>query len=536
MRRERSGTRPAPNPAIDDSAAVKYDGLVKQVRPCHRLFFALAGVLLLLCADLVVALPHLGAGSSSAAWFVTRRSGESPALLLMLREDPIGSIRPGIVLEPLPQAISARGMELLAVYAPFESGEGVSANGASRVLRAVRRFEAQAVTPNQTIIRGPRALPPIEGPGRLVGIVNTPTPAVLIEHDGDLRMLLLERGGWNQTRLPDDLRDYATLKLLPITGRPAILAHTPGSNEAWIHQYLPGEEAASPAQWNSRLLAFPPDAERVTVVDDQIFALARGESPDEVRIDAVRSESTITRARLSGVPGEFRVFGLANAIVLAWDAPEGEATAPMIAAVGLDGRILRQGAPATIVGPVTAEDVQLLLLVLASIFLTAVIFIARPGSRHESTFTIPERTALAPPSRRTLAAMIDLAPGLALGMSLDSGVLPVWGAERWIEGFVGVLLVLAVVTILHAGLSEAFTGRTLGKWICRCRTVSHDGGKPSLVQSFGRNAAKILCPPLALLTVLAPYAPNPGSFATRVVVKVPPESEPEPGSGGSDSP
>lgn len=540
MRRERSGRRSAPNTAIDDSAAVKYDGLVKQVRPRHRLFFVLAGVLVLLCADLVVALPHLGAGSSSVAWFVTRRSGESPALVLMMREDPIGSIRPGIALEPLPQAISALGMELLAVYAPFEPGDAASVEDApetsTRVLRAVRRFEAQAITPNQTIIRGPRALPPIEGPGRLVGIVNTPTPAVLIEHDGELRMLLLERGAWKQTRLPDDLEDDAALKLLPITGRPAILAHAPGSNEAWIHQYMPGEEDTSPAEWNSRVLAFPPDAERVVVVDDQIFAIARGESPDEVRIDAVRSESTITRARLSGVPGEFRVFGLANAIVLAWDASEGEATAPMIAAVGLDGRILRQGAPATIVGPVTAEDVQLLLLVLASIFLTAVIFIARPGSRYESTFTIPVNTALAPPSRRTLAAMIDLAPGLALGISLASGVLPVWGAERWIEGFVGVLLVLAVVTILHAGLSEAFTGRTLGKWICRCWTVSHNGGKPSLVQSFGRNSAKILCPPLALLTVLAPYAPNPGSFATRVVVKVPPESASEPGSGGSDSP
>ena len=501
----------------------------------------LASVLFLLCADSAGALSHLGAGSSSGAWFVTRRSDESPALLLMLREDPIGSIRPGIALEPLPQAISARGMELLAVYAPFESDRAGSED-APRILRAVRRFEAHAVTPTQTVIRGPRALPPIEGPGRLVGIVNTPIPAVLIEHERDLRMLLFERGEWRQARLPDDLGDDATLTLLPITGRAAILAHTPGTSEAWIHQYTPGGEATSPGRWNSRLLAFPSDAERVLVVDDQIFAIARGDTPDEVRIDAVRSESPITRARLSSIPGEFRAFGLANAIVLAWDAPEGEQGPPIIAAVGLDGRILRQAAPATVVGPVTAEDVQLLMLVLASIFLTAVIFIARPGSRHESTFAIPEKTALAPPARRTVAAMIDLAPGLALGMALDSGVLPVWGAEKWIDGVVGVLLVVAVVTIPHTALGEAFTGRTLGKWICRCRTVSHDGGNPSLVQSLGRNAAKILCPPLALLTVLAPYAPNPGSFATRVVVKIPPESEPPPeseresGSGGSDSP
>ena len=55
------------------------------------------------------------------------------------------------------------------------------------------------------------------------------------------------------------------------------------------------------------------------------------------------------------------------------------------------------------------------------------------------------------------------------------------------------------------------------------------GGSPTWPRSAARNAVKLLCPPLALLGLLAPGAPNPGSFDTAVIIRraEPPQTPPD---------
>ncbi len=469
----------------------------------------------------------LGGGSTSTAWFVTKRSDSPSALLLMLRDDPLGSIRPGVTIDPLPHAIAVRSLEAVAVY-PSYSASPQGESDEPGVMRAVRRYQAELLTPTQIILRGPDALPPITGPGDLLGLIYASAPTVLLRHESRLRLLIYHRGAWVELEAPPQVHSDARLTLLPMSGRPLIVAHSPDAHLADAFFFNPDSDESAGQSWTRRSIAVPIDTERLLVVDDQIISLARGSSPDELRIDVVRTDSAVTRTRLAGVPGDYLAFPLDGSIIITWSNPDDVNSAPIIAAVSLDGRVLREPAPAVVIGPVSPDDVQLLLLVLASIFLTAIIFIARPGARQDDSFVLPPDAALAPPWRRTTAAAIDLLPGLAVAYLLEADVLPPNPVSEWLDGVVGLILLVVVITIFHTSICEPIAGRTLGKWITRCRTISHNARRPSLLQALGRNAAKVLCPPLALLTVVAPYAPNPGSFATRVIVKI---SQP-----GSDHP
>lgn len=498
--------------------AVLYHHGVKKIFQFRSILTVLLSLFLAVCPEQAVG-SNLGAGSTKTAWFVTTRGEAPPALLLMLRDDPLGSIRPGVTIDPLPQLIAVRSLEAVAVYPSYLS-EPQGENGDPSVIRAVRSYQAELLTPTQVIVRGPDALPPITGPGDLLGLIYASAPTALLRHETKLRLLTHKRGAWVEIKTPSQINTSARLTLLPMSGRPLIVAHSPDAELATAFFFNADSDEPIRQSWTQRSIAVPQDTEQLLVVDDQIISLARGNTPDELRIDVVRTDSAVTRARLAGVPGDYLAFPLDGSIILTWTDPGDLSSAPIIAAVSLDGRVLRDPAPAVVVGPVSPEDVQLLLLVLASIFLTAIIFIARPGARQDDSFILPPDTALASPSRRTVAAAIDLLPGIVVAYLLEAGILPPNPVSEWLDGIVGVLLIIAVITVFHAAISESSSGRTLGKWITRCRTVSHTGGRPTVLQALGRNSAKVLCPPLALLTVVAPYAPNPGSFATRVVIRL----------------
>ncbi|NJL31861.1 MAG: RDD family protein [Phycisphaerales bacterium] len=83
--------------------------------------------------------------------------------------------------------------------------------------------------------------------------------------------------------------------------------------------------------------------------------------------------------------------------------------------------------------------------------------------------------------------------------------------------------------VLHTGLSELFTGRTLGKMICGLRVVNLQGQPPHLWQVLGRNALKVLdlvAWPLLILPIISPQRQRLGDMMAKTLVVMPTPPKP----------
>lgn len=139
---------------------------------------------------------------------------------------------------------------------------------------------------------------------------------------------------------------------------------------------------------------------------------------------------------------------------------------------------------------------------------------------------LPQSVALAPLHRRAFAAAIDLAPCMAVvaaafQVDVDRMIIkPSIVNAHWVD----LLPALTVIglNVTHTAVTEMFTGRSLGKWICQMRVVSLDGKAPDIWQALARNLMRsfdlIAWYILPIMMVLGPYRQRLGDMAARTLV------------------
>lgn len=169
---------------------------------------------------------------------------------------------------------------------------------------------------------------------------------------------------------------------------------------------------------------------------------------------------------------------------------------PQTTSMNLMGQLTHPSAPIVTEQPpqFVQNPGQMLLVgvVAISIFLMFVIWRRDPNL---DDVTLPKNRILADFGRRIGAAAIDLLPCVFVGM-LATGVDLTQLQHDWpgrsaswlamVPGFI-----IIALFVLHTGLSEMFTGKTIGKALCGIEVISTTGSPPNVWQVLARNALKI---------------------------------------------
>lgn len=182
--------------------------------------------------------------------------------------------------------------------------------------------------------------------------------------------------------------------------------------------------------------------------------------------------------------------------------------------------------PARNTVPISAARFRLFTLVL--IGLTVLLLLLTIRTSTDAPLTLPEGYALAEPSRRLIASLID---GLiaALLVSLVSGVrvMDLLTLRVLFDSGASWLLVPAVLFVgfVLGVAGESFTGRSLGKALTGCRVIratsdAEPGGpRPAgLGRSLVRNLIKWGLPPVSVLALVEPSGRSRADVVSGLVV------------------
>ncbi len=331
----------------------------------------------------------------------------------------------------------------------------------------------------------------------------------------------LTRDGWVRRALPAAIDEGNVWRLMAIDATPAIVEHT-GRDTARV--WLLGEEGA----WSAQVWAIPGDAH--AVVPSSGGVLVEMLNGGTASLLFVRGETAQARGSVEGAPPGHAMAPFGDGAVLIGVDRTGADPRLWGASLGGDGRVMHSGALKS-VAPINRRDVETLLMLIASAALTTVLFLLRIGHDASGVIVLPAGMSIASTWKRAGAMLIDLAPGLA-------GVAWLWpmpeggGSMSDLSMAYGPwpLMTVGAVMFLHSTLSEWLFGRTIGKAIAGCRTIStRTGGRPTLRQAAWRNFIKVACPPLGMVQAMTPGRPEPWGSDTTVVVPTPPEAGDGPG-------
>lgn len=459
------------------------------------------------------------AGGPDHAWFTLPVQPGGPTTAVTLYHIP-AEAEPGVarLVRTLPQSpvdIASMGDSAVLVYAS-QPGRP----------RPVRQLTASRLRPQWYVYTDPVPLPPLPGDGSFLGFVGHESgPVALMRSDEPRRAVLLRlvRQQWQALAPPLGLDSDTTWTLVALGPAIAIIEQRVVSEPTTLWVGSPDSDGA--VAWERRSVEIPASDE-IFAADAQLISMSRSrEGVLEVKLH--RGDHPLTIASFKDVPSSAVAVPVGDRITFAWEPPT-PSLRLMTRVVTLSGLVLHDGwAPLN--NPVSSGELQVLAAGLGSLILTVLVFLLKPD-RGASVLTLPKGASLAEPSRRLLATAIDLVPGLLLASAIwDNPEAPTQFAD------VGVLplAVVAGVTILHASLAEAIFGRTLGKTVLGCRTVTLHGERPRWSQALGRNLAKTLCPGLVVFVIANPFVPHPGSFGTVVILDSDDEDDPGAAPDGS---
>lgn len=450
--------------------------------------------------------------SPGPIWFTSDTIG-GPRVNLIFPSNAPGTFLFGADVARLPVAISAGGVRTLLV---FEVPGGT---------RPVRHGVVQTAPGNRLLGVELDPVPALPGDGTLAGVVSTTQGdfALLIDMQFPLpdedparfslrpALLMLEATRWRRVPLPEEIDRAHEWRLVAIGPAPAIIEHrAPAMSRVWVR----GEDGS----WSAQIWAIPRDARHVAPGAGGLVVERPGDG-GRPEFTFVRGESVIARGRLDDCPPDHGMGIMGDRIVVAGvDRSAGE---PRLYAgvIGPDGAVEYSGELRP-VSPISRRDVETLIVLIASAALTTILFLLRVGHEADGVMRIPVGYALAPTWKRAGAAMIDLAPALL-------GVMWFWPAPAPGSSMSDLTmaygpwppLTVGGIVFLHSTLGEWLFGRTIGKTIAGCRTVStKTARRPTLLQAAGRNFVKVACPPLAMVQAMSPGRPEPWGFSTTVVV------------------
>ncbi len=463
----------------------------------------------------------LSASSNDHAWVVLP-GAEHRAILLHIPGDALsGTVKrvPNVLTQPV--AIGAHDDALLLAY----EGERNKNERAYSIRRLRTVTIAGADHPGYS---RPMALPPLVVGGELVDLEQFDDAIWALVRVGDRTIaysLPPASQEWAAVELPGQI-ERAPSVFFPIgSGEPRVAARSSDiAPSIWVWRDAWELENTIDASW------------RVVYASGSSFTI--NESADgalSVRSTLAPGAPPIATIDLGGAsPGDVAVATLAGRIVLLWETENtsgGSASlaGPLHTVVVSTSAGILFDAPARTAPPVTTRQLEVLAFVVFSVAFAVGVFVLHPIRGNDSVVNLPPASSLAPPSRRIFAVMFDAMPALFIaswiwGKPLDE----LLSVELVLSNDAGIrpLLTAGVIMIVHSAVSEAVWGRTLGKWMTGCRTVSRRGGRPTLRVAFLRNTMKVLCPPVVFMSILNPGLPWPGSFGTYVIIP-PPDSQDE---------
>jgi hypothetical protein len=222
-----------------------------------------------------------------------------------------------------------------------------------------------------------------------------------------------------------------------------------------------------------------------------------------------------TRRMLCAIPSGAVVADIGGHVGGVWRDETGKLSARIVSLSGIQlfegtlgpGAILRPG------------ELQVLGLILASFLLTIVFFIWRPFESGIGVVDFPEGVALADPSRRLTAWVIDMSVSVLLAAAIWR-VSPFEVALIEPASSAGVFPTLTAIGlfIAHTSIAESSTGRSLGKALTRCRVVDRKGGHPPLGRTVLRSFIRGMCPALGTSLLMGPALREPWACGTYVVM------------------
>jgi hypothetical protein len=196
------------------------------------------------------------------------------------------------------------------------------------------------------------------------------------------------------------------------------------------------------------------------------------------------------------------------------------------------GRIMYQGRLIG-VAPVAPSDYRLMLMMMALVIGSVVLFIARPPGDAPEVH-LPKGCSLAGPARRAIAAGIDVLVALVAGgvvwrVAPATLLEPAWwgGSESW-----SVCLTALALLVCGCTLCESLIGKTVGKALVGCEVVSirtesgkSDGTTATPAAALLRNLLKWTVPLIALVGLLDPSRRHRADewASTAVIVREPPD-------------
>lgn len=474
-------------------------------------------------------LPSAGAGEHG--WFALpgQQRLNFPTLYHLPPNAEPGTVRGGPRLSEFPEALAAHGDRVVLVM-PRERVENdadtLGAEGAGAAARLIRRVQtirvaraaARGVWDYFPRGRDPVAMPSLPGRGELRGVAMTADALYALlqgapDDAGTRRdvLLVLDEGAreWRERPLPAGWVVEQPGSIISLGGRLALLQRS----TVW-------EVDQADGPWR-RTHTVEPIAGAVVAAAGSSIILARA-TPERITLELLRDDVVVPLGAVEHAPEDFAVIGGSDLITVVWRG-EGDATRLRAAVVSaISGDVLYDDVARTN-AVVTGREIQSLALLVGALMLTILVFVLRPDDALAGAIVIPEGYALASPLRRVGAVLLDLLPPLAVcaaafGVSgselLHAAVL---SDDATTRGALA-LGVAFMITGLHSVLGEWLFGRTLGKAVLRCRTLTTRGERPRLWQTGLRTLVKLLFPPFALFLFLDARRRHPGDLASGTVV------------------
>lgn len=494
-----------------------------------------------------VALPASGGGEHG--WFsLPGQAGLTfPALYHLPPGVEPGTVRGGPRLMDFPEAIASWGDRVVIVM-PRErvdadrtrAPEGASPDVAGRndpPARLIRRVQSLSVARSPAgsmwdyLPRGrePIAMPSLPGRGELRGLAmhrdtlfaliqGAPADVVEVGFDGPRRdvLLVLNEGAreWTTVPLPAEWSPERPASIVLVNEHVIVVQ----GSMSWRADA--NEVAGGDASWVNAGLAPHQESETLTSSGSSLVA-ARAE-PDRVVVELIREGVRIPLAVVEHRVEQFAIVGGSEAITVVWRG-EGDAArlrATVISAIS--GDVLFDDFARTN-AVVSGREIQSLALLVGALMLTILVFVLRPEEAMGGAVAMPEGFALAAPMRRVVAVLLDLLPMLTLcasvfGVSAGAMVEAAALSDESTTRAAAALGIGFLLTGVHSTLGEWLFGRTLGKAIVRCRTVTVRGERPRLWQAALRNFVKLLFPPFALFLFLDLRRRHPGDLVAGTAV------------------
>lgn len=488
-------------------------------------------------SDSVAPLGLASASSGEHAWVALPAQRSVPFLSIYHLPPDLepGSVRGGPRVGDVPVAMAAFGGRLVMVMreervdtpaSPRAEGQQQASSERSESARLIRRVltlttragPADGMWQYFPARRDPIAMPSLPGRGTLVGVTMTGGGMYALLsgiEDADALFELRENArGWTALSLPPEWRTGERAHVVTLNDT-LVLAQR---GVAWRLD----ADATEPADaWR---------AEAADVRETDVALVAAGGSlvaaaltpQNGMAVRLLRQGGSHDLSTIDRVVREYAVVTSGDTVVVVWRGDEDDARLQTTVLSAVTGALVYDG-PARTNAVVTGREIQSLALIAGALMLTILIFVLRPEDAINAQILLPEGYALASPSRRVGAVLLDLAvpmtaSALAFGVSggdlLAAAVLSETATARASVAFGCAFLLTGV----HSFLGEWLFGRTLGKFLLRCRTQTLGGEKPRVWQASLRTVVKLLFPPFALFLFLDPRRRHPGDLVSGTVV------------------